>query len=226
VFAKRVYIGCAVSISSIETMVDLFELDIIDFYVILGMDWLHSWYGYLNCRTLKVVFKFPNDSVIEWEGGSVAPKGMFISYLRAQILVSKGCLYHLVWVKDSNSKGPSLYSIPRINEFPKVFPDELPGVPPDREIEFEIDLVPNTRPIFIPPHRMASTELKELKEQLNNLLDKGFIHHCVSPWGALVLFMRLKDGSLWMFIDYRQLNKVTIKCKYPFLRINDLFDQL
>ncbi|WMV50937.1 hypothetical protein MTR67_044322 [Solanum verrucosum] len=110
--------------------------------------------------------------------------------------------------------------------FPEVFPEDLPGVPPEREIDFGIDLLPDTQPISIPPYRMAPAELKELKEQLKDFLDKGFIRPSISPWGAPVLFVKKKNGSLRMCIDYRQLNKVTIKNKYPIPRIDDLFDQL
>lgn len=99
-------------------------------------------------------------------------------------------------------------------------------MPPDRDSDFYIDLAPGTQPIFIPPYRMAPPELKELKEQLQDLLDKGFIKPSVSPWGAPMLFLKKKDGSMRMCIDYRQLNKVTIKNKYPLPRIDDLFDQL
>ena len=120
----------------------------------------------------------------------------------------------------------SLESVSIVNEFPDVFPKDLPGIPPEREIDFGIDLLPNTNPISIPPYRMAPAELKELKEQLKDLLDKGFIRPSKSPWGAPVLFVRKKDGSLRMCIDYRQLNKVTIKNRYPLPRIDDLFDQL
>ncbi|KAH0669267.1 hypothetical protein KY285_023426 [Solanum tuberosum] len=116
--------------------------------------------------------------------------------------------------------------VPIVREFPEVFPYDLPGVPPEREIDFSIDVIPDTHPISILPYRMAPTELKELKEQLKDLLDKGFIRPSVSPWDALVLFVRKKDGSLRMCIDYHQLNKVTIKNKYPLPRIDDLFDQL
>ena len=111
-------------------------------------------------------------------------------------------------------------------EFPDVFPEELPGLPPDREIEFYIDVVPGTDPISMPPYRVAPEELKELNDQLKELLDKGFIRPSTSPWGAPVLFVKEKDGSLRLCIDYRQLNKVTIKNKYPLPRIYDLFDQL
>ncbi|KAK5842194.1 hypothetical protein PVK06_004524 [Gossypium arboreum] len=113
-----------------------------------------------------------------------------------------------------------------VNEFTDVFPEELPGLPPDREVEFTIDVIPGTAPISITPYRMAPAELKELKTQLQELLDKGFIRPSTSPWGAPVLFVKKKDGSLRLCIDYRQLNKVTIKNKYPLPRIDDLFDQL
>ncbi|WMV46266.1 hypothetical protein MTR67_039651 [Solanum verrucosum] len=97
---------------------------------------------------------------------------------------------------------------------------------PKREIDFSVDLLLDTQTIYIPPYRMSPTELKEFKKQLKDLLDKGFIRPSISPWGSQLLFVRKKDGSLQMCIDYRQLNKVTIKNKYPFPRIDDLFDQL
>ncbi|KAH0633476.1 hypothetical protein KY284_036262 [Solanum tuberosum] len=141
-------------------------------------------------------------------------------------MISKGCIYHIGMVMDFEFETPSLESVPVVNEFPKVFPDDLPDIPPKWEIDFGIDLLPDTQPISIPPYRMAPAELNELNEQLKDLLDKGFIQPSISPWGALVLFVRNKDGSLRMCIDYRQLNKVTIKNKYPLPRIDDLFDQL
>ncbi|WMV41161.1 hypothetical protein MTR67_034546 [Solanum verrucosum] len=130
------------------------------------------------------------------------------------------------WVMDVESKVPSLESVPVVSLFPEVFPDDLPDIPPEREIDFGIDLLPDTQPISIPPYRMAPAELKELKEQLKDLLNKGFIQLSISLWGALVLFVKKKDGSLRMCIDYRQLNKVTIKNNYPLPGIDDLFDQL
>uniref|UniRef100_M1CYN1 Gag-pol protein n=1 Tax=Solanum tuberosum TaxID=4113 RepID=M1CYN1_SOLTU len=142
------------------------------------------------------------------------PKGQFVYFLKARKIISKGSIYHLVRVRDVDSESPTLGSVPVVNEFLKVFPDDLPGSPPAREIDFGIDLLLDTQPIFIPPYRMAPLELKELKEQLKDLLDKGFIRLSISPWGAPVLFVRKKDSSLRMCIDYRQLNKVTIKNKY------------
>nr|XP_009757665.1 PREDICTED: uncharacterized protein LOC104210462 [Nicotiana sylvestris] len=117
-------------------------------------------------------------------------------------------------------------SIPVVKEYANVFPDELPGIPPEREVDFGINFLPGTQPISIPPYRMAHTKLKELKEQLKDLLEKGFIKPSTSPWGAPVLFVRKKDNSLRMCIDYRQLNKETTKNKYPLPSIDDVFEQL
>ncbi|XP_058009117.1 uncharacterized protein LOC131183122 [Hevea brasiliensis] len=115
-------------------------------------------------------------------------------------------------------------SILVVREFSYVFQEELPNLLPEREIEFEVDLMPGTRFIFVPPYRMAPVELKELKEQLQELVDKGFIRLSASPWGAPVLFVKKKDGFLRLYIDYRQLNKVAIKNKYSLPHIDDLFD--
>ena len=117
-------------------------------------------------------------------------------------MISKGCLYHIVRVQDLDSKIPPIESVPVVSEFLEVFPNNLPGIPPEREIDFGIDLLPETHPISIPPYRMAPTELKELKSQLTDLYDKSFIRPTISPWGAPVLFVNKKDGSLRMFIDY------------------------
>ena len=117
----------------------------------------------------------------------------------------------------------SLEEVPVVNEYPDVFPEELPGMPPDRDIEFVIDLVPGTAPIAKRPYRMAASELAELKKQLEELQQIGFIRPSSSPWGAPVLFVKKKDGSMRLCVDYRALNEVTIKNKYPLPRIDDLF---
>jgi hypothetical protein len=119
-----------------------------------------------------------------------------------------------------------LEEVPVIKEYLDVFPEELPGMPPDRDIEFVIDLVPGTFPIAKRPYRMAASELAELKRQLEELQQSGFIRPSSSPWGAPVLFVKKKDRSMRMCVDYRALNEVTIKNKYPLPRIDDLFDQL
>ena len=111
-------------------------------------------------------------------------------------------------------------------DFRDVFPKELPGMPPRRDVDFSIDLIPGTGPISKAPYRMTPKEMEELKVQLEELLEKGYIRPSVSPWGAPVLFVRKKDGTMRLCIDYRELNKVTVKNKYPLPRIDDLFDQL
>jgi hypothetical protein len=116
--------------------------------------------------------------------------------------------------------------IPVVCEYPDVFPDELPGMPPDRDIEFAIELQPGTAPISKRPYRMPPAELAELKKQLQELLDKGFIRPSTSPWGCPALFVKKKDESLRLCVDYRPLNVITIKNKYPLPRIDVLFDQL
>ena len=125
-----------------------------------------------------------------------------------------------------NEVRPDL-DLPRVvYEYEDVFPNELPGLPPQRVVDFGIELHPDTSPISMTPHRMAPVELQELKVQLHELLDKGFIRLSTSPWGAPVLFAKKKDKTLRLCINYRQLNRVTIKNRYPLPRIDDLFDQL
>ncbi|KAI3819336.1 hypothetical protein L1987_13163 [Smallanthus sonchifolius] len=113
-----------------------------------------------------------------------------------------------------------------VYDFPEVFPEDLSGLPPIRQVEFRIDLVPGANPVAKSPYRLAPSEMQELSSQLRELSDKGFICPSVSPWGAPVLFVKKKDGSFRMCIDYRELNKLTVKNRYPLPRIDDLFDQL
>ena len=129
-------------------------------------------------------------------------------------------------VIDTKKAEPSLSDIPIVCDYPNVFPEDFLGLPPHREIEFAIDVVPSATPTSITPYRMAPVELKELKFQLQELLKKRFIRPSVSPWGAPVLFVKKKDSTLRLCINYRQLNKMTMKNKYLLPRIDDLFNQL
>ncbi|GJU96373.1 putative reverse transcriptase domain-containing protein [Tanacetum coccineum] len=129
-------------------------------------------------------------------------------------------------VTEKEPKEKRLEDVPVIRDFPEVFPDDLPGLPPPRQVEFKIELVPGAAPVARAPYRLAPSELKELSDQLKELLEKGFIRPSSSPWGAPVLFVKKKDGSFRMCIDYRELNKLTVKNRYPLPRIDDLFDQL
>ncbi|CAA0827097.1 Uncharacterized mitochondrial protein AtMg00860, partial [Striga hermonthica] len=136
---------------------------------------------------------------------------------------SQGYLVSMV-SDDVDERVPERVSI--VCEYLDVFPDDLPGGPPDRQVEFTIDLIPGADPVSKAPYRMAPKELQELKAQIQELLKLGFIRPSVSPWGAPVLFVKKKDGSMRMCIDYQELNALTVKNRYPLPRIEDLFDQL
>nr|GFB43685.1 putative reverse transcriptase domain-containing protein [Tanacetum cinerariifolium] len=149
-----------------------------------------------------------------------------IPILQARTLLSHGCEGFLATIHDTTSDVPSIHDQPIVSEFPDVFPDELLGIPLFREVEFNIELIPRAEPISKALYRMAPIELKELKDQLQELLERGFIRPSVSLWGAPVIFVKKKDGSMRLCIDYRELNKITIRNRYPLPRIDDLFDQL
>ncbi|GJU72375.1 putative reverse transcriptase domain-containing protein [Tanacetum coccineum] len=143
--------------------------------------------------------------------------------------LAEGChvLLAHVTIKETGdkSKKKQLQDVPIVKNFPEVFPEDLSGLPHTRQVEFHIDLVHGAAPVARAPYRLSPSEMKELADQLQELSYKGFIR-CSSPWGAPVLFVKKKDGSLRMCIDYRELNKLTVKNRYPLPRIDDLFDQL
>ncbi|XP_042448839.1 uncharacterized protein LOC122033740 [Zingiber officinale] len=180
----------------------------------------------VDCRARVVTFRplgLPSWTFIRTGGDGIS----VISAMQARRLLLQGCQgYLLSMVKADTDALPQLSDVPIVREFLDVFPDELPGLPPKRQVEFTIELVPETAPVSKTPYRMAPKELEELKVQLQKLLDRGFIRPSVSPWGAPVLFVKKKDGSLRLCIDYRRLNAVTVKNKYPLPHIEDLFDQL
>ena len=155
----------------------------------------------------------------------LAPSGLIYA-ISARWLLQKGCMGYLAHVVDARSDEVKLKDILVVREFLDVFPNDLPSLPPERETDFPIDLVLGTAPISLPSYRMTPAELKELKAQLQELVDGGFIRPSISPWGAPMLFVKKKDGTWRLCVDYRQLNKVTIRNKYPLPRIDDLFDQL
>ena len=172
----------------------------------------------MDCFSKEVIFRLPGLPVVVIYGERRrAPSGL-ISTIFARCLLQKGCKGYLAHVVDTRSS--------EVRDFLDVFPADLLGLPPEREIDFLIDLVSGIAPISLPPYRMASSELKELKTQLQELVDRGFIRPSISPWGTPVLFVKKKDDTWRLCIDSRQLNKVTIRNKYPLPRIDDLFDQL
>ncbi|KAL0553782.1 hypothetical protein IC582_007686 [Cucumis melo] len=218
--------ACQIEIAGHVIEVTLIVLDMLDFDVILGMDWLAVNHASIDCSRKEVTFNPPSMASFKFKGGGSKSLPQVISAIRASKLLSQGTWGILASVVDTREADVSLSSEPVVRDYPDVFPEELPGLPPHREVEFAIELEPGTVPISRAPYRMAPAELKELKVQLQELLDKGFIRPSVSPWGAPVLFVKKKDGSMRLCIDYRELNKVTVKNRYPLPRIDDLFDQL
>lgn len=191
----------------------LIVLDMHDFDVILGMDWLAANYASIDCSRKEVIFNPPMEASFKFRGAGTIVLPKIISALKANKLLNQGTWSILVSVVDTKKPSVTPTSKPMVRNYSDVFPEDLPGLSPHREVDFAIELEPGTVPISKVSYRMASTELKELKIQLQELLDKGFIRPRLSPWGAPMLFVKKKDGSLRLCIDYRQLNKVTIKNK-------------
>jgi hypothetical protein len=133
---------------------------------------------------------------------------------------------HVATPSVHHTAAQNLEDIPVACEFPNIFPEDLAGMPPNWDVEFIIELQPSTTPISRRTYKMTPKELAELKVQLNKLLDKGYICPNSSPWGCPVLFVKKKDQSLGLCVDYRPLNTVTVKNKYPLPRIDILYDQL
>ena len=190
--------------------------------MILGMDWLSRHQAIVDCRMKRVTLRTPNEAEVTFIGERSNHLSNVISTATARKMVHKGCEAYLDFVIETEKVRPSVSDIPIVSDFS----EELLGLPPHREIEFAIDIVPGATLASITPYRMAPMEVKELKLQLQELLEKGFIRPSVSPWGTPMLFVKKKDGTLRLCIDYRQLNKLTVKNKYPLPRIDDLFDQL
>jgi hypothetical protein len=195
------------------------------FDVILGMDWLSKYDANMNCRRKEITSRLYGIEEFTYCGSRVRSTLPLLSSVQAIKNVRWGAEAYLAYVQAKSETQAKLEDSPIVCHYTDVFSD-ITGLPPDREVEFSINLVPGTQPIHKAPYRMAPTELRELKEQLQELLDQGFISPSVSPWGVPVLFVKKKDGSMRMCIDYRKLNKVTIKNKYALPRIDDLFDQL
>nr|GFC00314.1 putative reverse transcriptase domain-containing protein [Tanacetum cinerariifolium] len=153
-----------------------------------------------------------------------------ISCAKTQKYMLKGCQVFVAHVTTKEAEGKSkkkqLENVPIVWDFLEVFLEDLSGLPSTRQVVFQIDLIPGAAPVARATYRLAHSEMKELSEQLKELSDKGFIRPSSSPWGAPVLFVKKRDGSFQMCIDYRELNKLAVKNRYPLPRIEDLFDQL
>ncbi|GAU29982.1 hypothetical protein TSUD_360970 [Trifolium subterraneum] len=220
VVSKRVCQNCPVSVAGKIYHVDLICLPLKDMDIVLGMDWLSANTVYIGCAEKNLYVPIDLNAESRALTALLQNTHQLIQYLGAE----NKCFSIMFTMSSESSLSPS--DIPIVREYMDVFPEEINSLPPEREIEFSIDLVPGSQPISVAPYRMSPLELRELKSQLEELLQKHFIRPSVSPWGAPVLLVKKKDGTMRLCIDYRQLNKVTIKNKYPLPRIDDLLDQL
>ncbi|KAJ0943969.1 putative nucleotidyltransferase, Ribonuclease H [Helianthus annuus] len=217
--------GCEISIRNHSFPLSLLPFKLAGFDIVLGMDWLSHNQAQIICGKRQIVLKTPSGESLTIRGDTHYGLPKDVSMLKASRCLNRGCVIYMAQVIIEEPK-PKIEDLPVISEYPEVFPEELPGLPPDRQVEFRIDIIPGAAPIARAHYRLAPTEMKELRTQLDELLAKGFIRPSSSPWGAPVLFVKKKDGSMRLCIDYRELNKVTIKNRYPLPRIDDLFDQL
>nr|GEX23696.1 putative reverse transcriptase domain-containing protein [Tanacetum cinerariifolium] len=184
----------------------------------LNLDWLVKYDAVIVCGKKVIRIPYRNEMLIV-ESDKGVSRLKVISCIKAHKYVKRGCHLFLPHVTERKSKEKRMENVPVIHDFPEVFPEELPGLPPPRQVEFQIDLVPGAALVARAPYRLTPSEMKELSVQLQELLKKGFIHLSSSPWGASVLFVKKKDGSFRMCIDYRELNKLTIKNRYPLPRL-------
>jgi len=193
-----------------KTQADLIKLGEMEYDIILGMDWLSTYHAHVDCHLKRIIFKMARTPEYMFEGAKNKVSIPMISALKATKLLRHGCQGFLATLIDKEKEEVRIEDIAVVREYSDVFSDDLPGLPSDREVEFSIDLLPETGPISKAPYRMAPSEIKELKEQLEELLDLKFIRPSVSSWGTSVLFVKKKDESMRLCLDYRELNKVII----------------
>ncbi|GKA57752.1 putative reverse transcriptase domain-containing protein, partial [Tanacetum coccineum] len=230
---NTILMGCTLNFLNHPFNINLMPVEMGSFDAIIGMDWLSKYSAVIDCA--KKVVHIPSGSkilIVHGDGYSEGHKMRLniISCSKVQKYLLKGSHVFLAHVTtkeiEDKSEKKRLEDVPIVKDFQDVFLEDLPGLPQTRQVEFQIYLVPGAAPVARAPYRLAPSEMKELLEQLKELSDKGFIRPSSSPWGAPVLFVKNKDGSFRMCVDYRELNKLTVKNRYPLPRIGDLFDQL
>jgi hypothetical protein len=193
----------------VDFVANLIVLESKEIDVILGMDWLSKH---------KVLIDYAKKSV-----KFTILDGKELEFITKVVVTAKGVANRVKVNQLDTYQGSR---VPVVNEFPDVFPEELPGMLPDRDIKFVIELKPGTTPIYKTPFMITTPELAELEEHIKELLGKGFIHPSSSLWGARVIFVLKKDGTQRLCVDYHALNEVTVKNKYPLPMIDDQLDQL
>ncbi|GJU01962.1 putative reverse transcriptase domain-containing protein [Tanacetum coccineum] len=224
--------GCTLNFQNHLFEIELLPIELGSFDVIVGMDWMAEHRAEVVCYEKYIRVPYKNDMlIIQGKRSRTKSESRLevISSIRTQKYIDQGCQVFLIQMtkeEKAETLERRIEDVPIVRDFLKVFPEDLPGLPPTRQVEFHIELIPEAAPVARAPYRLPPTEMKELAEQLKELSDKGFIRPSSSPWGAPILFVKKKDGSFRMCIDYRELNKLTVKNRYPLPRIDDLFDQL
>ncbi|KAF5803619.1 putative nucleotidyltransferase, Ribonuclease H [Helianthus annuus] len=217
--------NCTMNIDDEEYTIDLIPMSMGEFQVVVGMDWLSRYHAKVVCFRKEIKLTSPSGKQVTIYGEK-GGNPVICTMLEAHKLMKHGCKAFMVYASETEKELLKIRDVPVVRDYEDVFPEELPGIPPEREVEFGIELIPGAKPVAKAPYRLAPSELQELMSQIQEFLDKGFIRPSVSPWGAPVLFVKKKDVSMRMCIDYRELNKLTVKNRYPLPRIDDLFDQL
>jgi hypothetical protein len=201
---KHICPAISIATRGVDFLSNLIITDSQGIYIILGMDWLSKYDRVILCAKRAICLTQEDGTTMEF---------------MAEISANQINVLNQV-------QGTSLDKIRVVQEFLDVFPNELACMPPHRDIEFLIELLPKALPILQGPYQMPMNELAELKKQITKLQAKGYVRPSSSPWGVTVLFIEKKDGTQWMCVDYRSLNEVIIKNKYPLPQIEDLFDQM
>ncbi|GKB58492.1 putative reverse transcriptase domain-containing protein [Tanacetum coccineum] len=225
--------GCTLRLLGHPFNINLMLVELGSFDVIIGMDWLANHHAVIVYDEKIVRIPYGDEVLIvqgDRNGKGEKSKLSIISCTKTQKYIKRGCPIFLAQVTkkeiEEKSEEKRLEDVLTVRDFLKVFPEYLPGLPPRRQVEYQINLVPGAAHVARAPYKLAPSELQELSTQLQELSDKGFIRPSSSPWGAPVLFVKKKDGSFWMCIDYRKLNNLIVKNRYLLPRIDDLFDQL
>jgi hypothetical protein len=216
--------GCALNLREFVTRANFYVTILGSYDVVIGMDWLESPEAILNCKTKQLILVDDEGQRCVIVGQNQGVSLRFLSSLQLQKSMRKGCKIYAILALNKEGVAEGLEHLQVLREFADMFSEELPWMPLERELEFNIELKSGTELIARTPYRMSTPELQELKMQLKELLDVGLIRPSVLPWGALAIFIRKKHGSWRLCIDYHQLNKAMIKNHYPLPRIDDIFD--
>jgi hypothetical protein len=207
--ARQLCLKVNLKIRGVDFVANLIVLKSKGIDIILKMDWLSKHKILIDCTKKPVKLTIPDGKELEFA---------------TELVVTAKGVANCVKVNHLDVSQEPV--VPVVKDFLDVFLEELPGMPRDRDIEFVINLMPDSAPIYKSPYRMATLDLAELKEHIKELLEKGFIHPSTSSWGVPMIFVPKNDGTQKLCVDYRALNEVTVKNKYPLPRIDDLFDQL